>query len=363
MKIIVAQKNIKKALSVVERMVSRNTTLPILQNIVLKTEQGRLRISATNLEVGIHYTIGAKIEEVGEIAVPGRILSDVVNTINEDTILLTTKNNSLFINSKNYKTQILGFSTHEYPLIPKISEEVITSIPAKMLKNSLAMVMDSMAVSESRPELSGVYMQCLPQKILFTATDIFRLAEKSLTIPCKKKVGIILPRNTVTELVRICGEIDDDVTLRVGMNQVAFMGSDFEFVSRLIDGNYPDYAKVIPETTIARVLVAREDLEKNTRLAGLFSSSISDIKISCEKDKIKLVAQNSDRGEVQALIEAVLKGEPFEVLLNFHYLADGLKSIISDKVVIEFTGPGSPLVLRPADDAKDFLYLIMPLRT
>lgn len=363
MKATVAQKNLHKALILVERMASRNTALPILNNIILKTDQGRLKISATNLEVGIHYTIGAKIDEVGDIAVPGRILSDVIGGAGDDTIFLATKNNSLHITSKSYKTHILGFSAQEYPLIPKVTGESITVIPAKMLKTALSAVMDAMAVSESRPELSGVLMQCLPQSVIFTATDVFRLAERKLSSSHKGSFRAILPRAAVVELARVAGDIDEDITIRVGENQIAFTGNDFELVSRLIDGTYPDYAKVIPDASSSRVLVSRDELDKSARLAGLFSSSISDITLSCEKDSLNVVARNSDRGEMRAAVPASLKGEPFEVMLNFRYLADGLKAIPTDKVVVEYTGAGSPVVLRPADDAKDFLYLIMPLRT
>lgn len=362
MKVSVQQKNFKKALHLVERIVSRNVSLPILNNILIKTENGRLRISATNLEIGITCFIGAKIDEVGEIAVPARIISDFVNTVNEETIVLTTKNNSLLVNSDSYKTQILGFGTTEYPIIPKIKNDPLCAMPAKMMRSALSVVMDSIAASEVRPELSGMYAQFLKNKIIFAATDSFRLAEKKMDLKHNGNVSVIIPRNTAAELMRISGDLDTDIQVRIGDNQISFSSGDTEIVSRLIDGNYPDYAKVIPEKALSRALISKSELEKNIRLAGLFSSSIADVKISCADGKATIASKNADKGEIQTSAAAVVKNEPFEIALNFNYLLDGLKAIDTDKVVIEFTGSGSPLVLRPDDERKDTVYLVMPLR-
>src|SRR3989344_4737336 len=159
MKTISYTKNLKKAFNAVEKVVSKNTSLPVLNNILIKTENGRLKVSATNLEIGINYLIGTKIDETGEIAVPARITSDFINNVNEEKITLSTKNNILSIDSEHYKTQILGFDPKDFPIIPKIKDEPVASIPAKLLRNTLITVLDSVAVSETRPELAGVYIQ------------------------------------------------------------------------------------------------------------------------------------------------------------------------------------------------------------
>ena len=363
MKAIVHQKNLKKALSLVEKVVSKNASLPILNNILFKTENGRLKVSATNLEIGINYSIGAKIEEVGQIAVPARIISDFISNIVDDKVLLTTRNNILSINSERYKTQILGFDAKDFPIIPKIKSKTLAIIPTKLLKNSLMTVLDSVAVSETRPELAGVYINFNDNKIVFAATDSFRLTEKSVDFKNTQKQFFIVPRNTVVELIRIAGEIEGDLSFNTSDNQISFFNDDFEIVSRIVDGNYPDYKKVIPEKCVSRVLVNKNELDKNIRIAGLFSTNISDIKINCSEGKIAILAKNSDKGEIETLVEASLKNQPFEVSLNFHYLLDGLKILDTEKVILEFTGHGSPLVIRPNDDKKDVVYLIMPLRS
>ena len=363
MKITVNQKNLKKALILVEKVVSKNTPLPILNNILLKTENGRLKVSATNLEIGVNYIIGAKIEEVGQIAIPARIISDFIGNIIDDKVSLTTKNNILSINSERYKTQILGFDAKDFPIIPKIKSKPLALIPTKLLRNSLITVLDSVAVSETRPELSGVFVDFNNDKIVFAATDSFRLTEKNVDFKNIQKQSFIIPRNTVVELIRIAGELEGDLAFNTSDNQISFSNDDFEIVSRVIDGNYPDYKKVIPEKFVSKVLVRKDELDKTIRLAGLFSTNISDIKINCSEGKMAILAKNADKGEIETLIDASLKNQPFEVSLNFHYLLDGLKILDTEKVVMEFTGQGSPLVIRPNDDKKDVVYLIMPLRS
>jgi DNA polymerase-3 subunit beta len=361
MKLIINQKNLKRAVGLVEKVVSKSTSLPILGNILLKTENGRLRLSATNLELGINTLIGVKIEEVGEIAIPARIFSDFINTIQDEKITLVTKNNTLTISAEHYKTNILGFDPKDFPIIPKIKSEPLVTIPASVLKNALVRVLDSMAVSETRPELAGVLVQIKDKQGVLVSTDIFRLTEVTLPISASESASIILPRNTVLELVRVCGDVKGDIQIKYADNQIAFLAEDIELVSRVVDGTYPPYKNVIPDKFISRALIKRSDLESNIRLAGLFASNISDVKITCIKDKLTITAKNSDKGEIETDLPAVLKNEPFELSLNYRYILDGLKNMLSNEVILEFTGTGSPLVMRPSDD-KSFVYLIMPLR-
>jgi len=295
--------------------------------------------------------------------VPGRILSDFVNNLYTDNITLTTKNNSLFIQTPNTKTKILGFDTKEFPIIPKIKEGIITSVPSKVLRNALVSVYDSIAQSETRPELAGLYVQFKNDQIILAATDSFRLTERIIVAKNNHTQVIIIPKATVSEIIRVTGESEGETQIKINDNQIAFLSDDFELISRLIDGNYPDYTKIIPEKFISKALVERTAFEQTIKLASLFSSSIADVKLSCEEGKLTLSAQNSDRGESEVEVPVILKNEPFEISLNFHYLLDGIKVMDSDKMVIEFNGNGSPLVLRPAEEKKHIVYLIMPLRS
>lgn len=362
MKITVNYKNLIKIVSIIERIISKNPSLPILNNILLKTENGRLKLAATNLEIGINGLLGAKIEENGEIAVPARIFSDFINNIREEKITLTAKNNILTINTEKYKTQILGFDTKDFPIIPKIRKEIFLNIPSKILKSGLNSVFDSIAVSETRPELAGVFVQFNEKQLTFSSTDSFRLTERIIELKSKNNNSFILPRSTVLELIRLLGDVNEEVVIKHDDNQISFSTEAIEVVSRLINGSYPDYKKVIPEKYISRLLVKKEDLDNNVRLAGIFSSNISDIKISCDNKILIITAKNSDKGEIKINTEALLKNEPFDMSLNHHYLLDGLKIMPTEHVIIEYTGQGSPLVLRPEHELKDLTYLIMPLR-
>ena len=363
MKTISYTKNLKKAFNAVEKVVSKNTSLPVLNNILIKTENGRLKVSATNVEIGINYLIGTKIDETGEIAVPARITSDFINNVNEEKITLSTKNNILSIDSEHYKTQILGFDPKDFPIIPKIKDEVFTTINSKILKNCLMSVIESVAVSETRPELAGVFMNFSNKFLTFASTDSFRLTEKTINFNCKETRSIILPRNTALELIRISGEIEGDLAIKLNNNQISFSNDDIELVSRLVDGKYPDYKKVIPDKYVSKLILKKDDLEKNTRLAGLFSSNISDVKLKCLEKKITIVSKNSEKGEIQTSMDCLLKNDPFDIAVNFNYLLDGLKIMPTDRVVIEYTGGGSPLVVKPENDDKNLVYLIMPLRS
>ena len=223
--------------------------------------------------------------------------------------------------------------------------------------------MGAMAISDARLELAGVYTHFSPKAISFAATDVFRLAECSVSVKATSDHGVIIPRGTITELARIAGEIEGIFEIRIGDNQISYTTSDIELVSRLIDGKYPDYKRVIPEKFVKKVLIEHGALEQAARLAGLFSSSISDIKLSGENKTLTITAHNTDKGEIQVAVPATIKGELFEVSLNFHYLLDGLKAVRSEKIVLEFTGQGSPFVIKPESQTKDSVYLIMPLRS
>ena len=359
--ITVNKNNFLRGLQIAEKIISRNINLPILNNILFKTDKGRLKISSTNLEIGINYWIGSKIKEEGEIAIPAKIITDFIQNIQDEKIELTTKKNTLIINSDNYKTQILGFETKDFPIIPEIKEKPILKLSSQILKNTLLSVVDCTAISETRPELTGVNFNLNNSSIDFAATDGFRLSEKRISFENSKSTSFIIPRSTVFEVIRILSDLDEDIHISLSDNQILFSGNDFHVVSRLIDGQYPDYKKVIPEKFISKVLFNKEDFQKQIRLSSIFSSSIFDIKLSVQNDKTVISAKNQDRGEINSSISSILKNEPFDISINYHYLLDGLKIMNSQKVILEFTGNGSPLVIKP-EEGKDLIYLIMPLR-
>ncbi|HXV26649.1 MAG TPA: DNA polymerase III subunit beta [Candidatus Paceibacterota bacterium] len=363
MKISVSQENLKRALSLTERATSRTSTLPILNNVLLRTENGRLRVSATNLEVGVHCVIGAKVEREGSVAVPAKTFSDFVSSSPAGALTLAVQNNILALKSPSYQTSVLGFDTAEYPIIPRISGGEMGGVDSGELRALLLSVVDAAAVQENRPELSGILLRFSSDAVTAAATDSYRLAERRIVFKGKRTESVIVPRMTVMEVIRMCDQVSGDVIIRIGDNQVSFTGEDTEVVSRLIDGRYPDYQKIIPEKAASRTLVPRQELESAVRLASVFSSNLSDIVVSCSEKGLRIAAKNSAKGDATVLASATLKGEPYEVSLNYRYLGDGLKAVPGSDVVLEYTGAGSPFVIRMAEEPKDTLYLVMPLKT
>ncbi|MDP3954150.1 MAG: DNA polymerase III subunit beta [bacterium] len=363
MHIIINLQKLNTAIKNVERIVSKNISLPILNTILIKTEKGGARLSATNLELGLNYWVGAKIEKEGEIAVPARIISSFLSNINDEKITLIAENNTLKISSDYYKTKVLCFDTKDFPIIPKVKRENIIKINSLTLKNGLLSVIDSTLMSETRPELAGIYININGNKIEFAATDSFRLSEKITSIGTNNlKKQFIIPKNTSIEIIRLMDGSEGDVNLTVSDNQIVIFNEDFELISRLVDGHYPDYKKIIPDKTVSVARFNKANFEKNIRTAGIFSSSIYDVKLKVNGEKTEINAQNNDRGELVANIPSELKNKPFEVLLNYNYLLDGLKNIPTENVIMHYTGDGSPLLLKP-ENQNDYVYLIMPLRS
>src|SRR3989344_1867914 len=362
MDIIVNQNKINIAAKIAERAVSKNISLPILSTVLLKAEKGTLRLAATNLELGLNYWIGAKIDKEGEVAVPAKLLSSFLSNINDEKIKLFADNNTLKILSDSYKTKVLGFDTKDFPIIPKVKKEYVVSIDAKDLKRGLLSVVEAATLSEARPELTGVFVNIIGNKIEFVATDSFRLAE--FIVGFNNKNGVekqfIIPRNTVTEVIRITDNIEKEVNVAISDNQILFFNDDFELISRLIDGRYPEYKKIIPDKIVSTARLNKNDLEKSIRTASIFSSSIYEVRMKVGDKKTEINTQNNDRGEFTTNIPSELKNRQFETLLNYNYLLEGLKNITTDNVIMYYTGDGGPLLLRP--EAKtDYLYLIMPL--
>lgn len=362
MQLSINQKNLQSALRTVERVVAKNISLPILGMVLLKTEHGQLRITATNLELGIHYWVSARIDQAGEVAVPARIFTEFISQIHDEKLTIQTEQQVVLVSSDHYQGRILGLETKEFPLIPKIPKTTEITITGQQLSASLAAVLDAVATSEARPELAGVFLRLMAGRAEFAATDSFRLAEKIISLKNEIKQTVIIPRLTALELLRLSEEYGNQIfNLVLTDNQLFVRGENFEFVSRVVDGHYPEYKRVIPEKIISLARIKRTELEHSVKLASIFSSSISDIKLQASDGQLQIEAKNSDRGELNTKISCALKNEPFTIAVNFRYLLDGLRSLPGDNIILQYTGDGSPLVLRAEED-KDQLYLIMPLR-
>jgi len=365
MKVSVLKENLAKALSTCGRVVSTRGSLEILSNVMLTTESGRLKISATNLEVGINYWLGAKVEKEGAITVPARLLTDIVNSLSSEKVELELEELNLHLNSDKDKLTIKGISVDEFPLIPSI-ENTSFKISSKVFRDALNLVNFSAALDEARPVLSGVYMNVDGDILTLAATDSYRLAEKIIKLDKKvtDKYEIIIPARALIELARTLGDFDEDIKVCIGENQILFAASEVEFTSRLIEGNFPNYKQIIPENNDTKAIVKSSDLASALKVASLFAKeNANSVNIFIRsKGKIEINATSSQIGDSSSVVEAEVDGKDGEISFNSRYILDVLSNLKDEKVEFEISGKLNPGVIRPEGN-KDYTYIIMPLRS
>ena len=368
MKIICLQENLKNGLITAERIIGKNLTLPILNNLLLKTDKGKLKISSTNLEIGINYWASGKIEKEGEITVPAKVLSSIVNQLPNKKIELEVKDGIIQLKCENYKAKIKGQSAKEFPIIPRIQPQTEIEINKGSLRTGLTQVVGMAAISEVRPEISGVLFSFDKNKLKLVATDSFRLAEKSIFLKNDFIGAMIVPQRTALELIRILSdqaeskEKEDMVKIIMGVNQVMFDLGYIQLISRLIDGQYPDYQQIIPKETIVEAIINREQLLNALKLTGSFSDKTNEVRISIKEGvkNIELFSANPIFGENQYLIPAKLKGEAMEIVFNWKFLLDGIKHSETESITIGLNGDNKPAIIRPMN-VRDYFYIIMPI--
>ena len=368
MHIICLQENLKQALNITEKIIGRNLTLPILNNILLNIENNKLKISSTNLEIGINYWVSGKIEEKGSITVPAKLFSDFISNLPNEKVELKVKDNQLKIKCNNFKANLKGLSADDFPIIPKIKDKPLIKIKASILKNAFSQVVEMTSISESRPEISGVYVMFDKNIIKLAATDSFRLAEKNIEVNSNslKSQSIIIPQRTIQEIVRIIGEKDEsdqEVEIILSGSQILFDLGYTQVISRLIEGQYPDYQQIIPNNLETEIIINKKELINNIKIASLFSGKVNDIKIlvNPKKSLIEISSQDIDIGENKSQIEAEIKGKEVEIAFNYRYLLDGLNNIFSDKVIIGLNDNIKPVIIRPVGDLN-YIYIVMPIK-
>lgn len=374
MKLICLQEKLKSSLNVAQNIVGRNLTLPILNNLLLKTENGRLKISSTNLEIGINCWTAGKIERKGEITVLAKTLSNFVNNLPNKKIEIELKKDVLSLKCENYQANFKGLDAKDFPIIPEIKGPSLLKISGQAFKNALSQVVGMTAFSESRPEISGVLFDFDKNNLKLVATDSFRLAEKTISVASKQqnKKEIIVPQRTVQELVRILSEKpEQEVKLIVGENQILFDLEDVQIISRLIEGQYPDYQQIIPKEVLVQVILNKEEFLNTIRLASIFSSRINDVKfiINLQKPSLEVLALDPDIGSNKSKIPAEIKlekgkkpAQKMEINFNYQYILEGLANIASKKVILGLNQETSPALLKPTGQAG-YLYIVMPIKS
>lgn len=363
MKLQVTQENLNKALSTVARVANTRGTLPVLANVLIKTVGGRLSIAATNLDIAITHYIGAKVSEEGAITVPARLMQDFVSSLPAGVIDLKLDDYKLNIATDQYQSVINGVSAEEFPVMPAITKGKTWGVPAGELKKSLQQVVIAASNDEARPVLTGVYLHTVDGGLYMAATDSYRLAEKELS-KTDEEIDLLVPVTAMNDLLRIVSDSDDEVRVTSDDQQVLFQVGDVELVARLIEGKYPDYRKLIPQSFETTAILKRADLLNAAKISSLFArESAGSITLNVDEaaQELSIRSVASQLGENTAHAMAKVTGGG-AITLNSRYLLDALNALSGEDVSFSFNGKLEPSVLRdPAN--PNYTHIVMPLKS
>ena len=370
MKLSLMQENLARGLSLVSRAVSSRSTLPVLGNVLLRTQDGGLRLTATNLEIGISAWVPGKIETDGALTVPARLITDVVGGLpsGERVDLEVESGTTLLVRAGAFRTHLRGIEADEFPVIPAAGERPTTQVSQKTLKRALAEVTFAAASDETRPILTGVLTHLAGQQLTLAAADNYRIAVKKLdVIQSVEETRVVVPARSYAELMRVLGDSEEpvDIILAQAKNQVIFRIDTTEVVSRLIEGQFPNYQSVLPTSHSTRALIDRDELLKAVRLSALIASSAANvIKLGFGEDGSEgiTIAAAADIGDAEGTVESRLEGDPVTIAFNARYLLEALQNMEADQLAVELSGPLAPGVLKPVDDPA-YVHVIMPVRT
>lgn len=368
MKITCTQENLAKGLSIISRVATSRATLPILANILIQTDKSRLKLAATDLEIGITTWITAKIDEEGGLTIPSRTINEFITTNNDQTIDLTLENTSLHIQSQHYEAHIKGMDVSEYPLIPEIKDLEVCQIPADKFKEAIIHTSFAASTDETRPILNGVNFRFLEDKVKLVATDSYRLAETTIknTKLINKHSDIVVPTRTIVELGRIIQASDGIVKIFLSDSQISFVFGSTEVISRLIEGTFPVYEQIIPTSSQTKTVLKTSEFTSALKMSSLFArESANNVKIRIIGNKFEIIAVSPQLGDNTSSLTADIKGSDLEVAFNARYILDALNIIATEYVnldlnEISLSKERKPSILKPADN-PDYLYIIMPL--
>jgi len=368
-KLSVMQENLARGLSVVSRAVSSRSTLPVLANVLLRTEDAGLKLTATNLEIGITYWVPGKIEVDGATTVPARLLTDLVGSLpgSEKVDLELQGTDTLHLRCGRFATHVKGIDADDFPAIQTAGERPTTRVSQKVLKRALDETAFAAASDEARPILTGVLARFEGSRLTLAAADNYRIAVRTIDIMDPvESASVVIPARALHELGRILSDTDDPVelVLATARNQVLFHLEGIDLVSRLIDGQFPNYQQVLPASHATRAEMDREELLRAVRPAALIASSSANIvKLQVGGDGAGIiVTATAEVGDYTGDVEATVEGDATTIAFNARYLNDVLSNVSADRFSLELNGPLSPGVFRPVGDA-DYVHVVMPVRT
>jgi len=371
MKLKILQENLNEAFHITSRFTSSHVQLPVLANVLLSAKNNKLLVSATNLEMSVSITLGAQVEGEGEITVPSRVITDLVSNLPLGTISLESEKEQLIISGEEFKSNISGMNSSDYPSLPKEIGKTSLNLENKALIEGLSQVLFAVSTDETRPFLTGTLFVFKGKEALIVATDGFRLSRKKITLDSNiKEEKIIIPKGILGELTRLLKGENVKFEYKKDDKQVIFGVDKMILASRVIEGEFPDFERIIPKTSNIKVLLDKEELLRAIKLTSVFAREAANVvKIIIRKDAIELAAESqlsgSGENKVDARVE-FLEGDyddskRLSIAFNYRFLEDFVNSVAGEEVQISLNDANSPGVFTDPKDSN-YLHLIMPVR-
>jgi len=366
MELTVTQENLNRALIAVNRVASNKTQLPILSNILLRTDNTRLLVAATNLEMASTQYIGAKVLKQGAITIPARLMTEFISNLPKETVELKVINDNLHIKCGTYNSIINGYIADDFPELPTINEKssIKYSIQVDDFKQAVSQTIITTSNDNTRPVLTGIFWNSHQGQLYLAATDGYRLSEKKL-VETKSELAAIIPNQTLQEVLRNINDDSSEIDILFDETQVRFRINEAEIISRLIDGNFPNYRQLVPEKTETSIVINKNEFIRITKVAGLFArESGGSVTLTANKDKKTLSIHSiaSQLGENTSETTAEVSGDG-QITLNSRYLSEALNVVDGDEVEFGFSGKIAPCVLKSTKPDTDYYHIIMPLKS
>jgi len=368
MKLQVLQQDLSKALSTSIRFINSRNTLPILGNFLLQAEKTKLKIKGTNLEMSISLSLGAKIEEEGNLTVPAKIFQELVANLNQGSLNLTQVKEQLKIEGKDFIGNIPITPANDFPSIPSnIAKDNSFEIKVEDLDKALSKVLFSASIDETRPVLTGVLFIFEEKSLSLVSSDGFRLSKKIIKLDKKiESKNLIIPRNSLFELLKNLKELNNSDSVQFGIkeedNQLVIKIGSIFLTTRLIDGAFPDFEKIIPKTSTTKIIVDKNDLGRLVKLGSIFAKeSANVIKLIISKNSLEITSESSKGGSQKGSVEVKAEGPAVDISFNYKYIEEFLNIDEGNDLEINLTDSISPAIFIDPKD-KDFLHLIMPVR-
>ena len=352
----------------------KNVNLPILNNVMLEAKEGNIKFITTDLEVGIVATVRGKIEEEGVFTVDAKVISEYIALLPNKKVDIRLKDKKLKIESENYKTIINGQVADEFPLIPQIDKKEYYKVDVEKFREALAQVIFAVSSAETRIELTGVLFDFSKEVLTLVTTDSYRLAERTIKIESNgmNEKQIIVPAKALQEVIRILsavknedvGEEKKELTIYTTENQILFTIGTIELVSRLIEGQYPDYKQIIPQASGTTAVINKDEMLRAVKAAAIFSKAgINDINLDfpSNKNKVTITSASSQVGENTTEIDAKVSGKDNGIVVNYRYLLDGLNNIKNEDIKIDIIDGSTPCIFKSAAE-DNYIYVIMPIK-